>query len=84
MATFEIRLGHKTGLVAVSPTQGQYVATVYWFPDGRILRAPGEAGSTTLQQHHVYGATQDEALEALRSWTIDQFTSVGNFCEGRE
>lgn len=83
--TFEIRLGHKTGLAVVGESQGRHKATLHWFPDGRILRAPSEAGAVgVLQQHHAYGATQDEALEAMRAWALERFSSVGNYCEGRE
>jgi len=83
--TYEIRLGHKTGLAVVSPTQRGYVSTLYWFPDRRILRAPDDAGTLgVLQQQHEYGTTEVEALENLRVWATEHFSSVGNYCEGRE
>ena len=79
---FEIQLGGKTGRAVVSATQGGHTATLYWFPDQRILRAPGQTEVVgQLQQHHEFGRTRDDALSALREWALGKFSSVGDYCE---
>lgn len=60
--------------VFVSEHEGsRFYTSCLWYEKGRLLKAPGQAGSLTFQLEQRHASTEEDALGQIEDWVKSKF-----------